>query len=72
MSSFARCSNGRSRVGVYCAASIAIEQAIEHQEVDVFTAVKVVRRHRPQLVENIVSIITIIYTSLLISYHNSS
>ncbi|XP_042910667.1 receptor-type tyrosine-protein phosphatase kappa isoform X2 [Parasteatoda tepidariorum] len=46
-------SNGRSRVGVYCAASIAIEQAIEHEEVDVFTAVKVVRRHRPQLIENI-------------------
>ncbi|GFS91251.1 receptor-type tyrosine-protein phosphatase kappa [Nephila pilipes] len=46
-------SNGRARVGVYCAASIAIEQAIEHEEVDVFTAVKVVRRHRPQLVENI-------------------
>ncbi|GIY44885.1 hypothetical protein CEXT_551731 [Caerostris extrusa] len=35
--------NGRARVGVYCAASIAIEQAIEHEEVDVFTAVKVVR-----------------------------
>lgn len=46
-------SNGRSRTGVYCAASIAIEQAIEHEEVDVFTAVKTVRRHRPQLVENI-------------------
>jgi hypothetical protein len=34
-----------------------IEQVIQHGEVDVFQAVKTVRRHRPQLVENIVSII---------------
>lgn len=56
MTFFFPLSNGSSRVGVYCAASISIEQAIEHEEVDVFTAVKVVRRHRPQLIENIVSI----------------
>ena len=33
----------------------SIEQVIQHGEVDVFQAVKTVRRHRPQLVENIVS-----------------
>ncbi|KAG8178340.1 hypothetical protein JTE90_029294 [Oedothorax gibbosus] len=44
--------NGKSRVGVYCAACVAIEQVIQHGEVDVFQAVKTVRRHRPQLVEN--------------------
>lgn len=49
------CSDGRSRAGVYCAANACIEQVIKHGEVDVFQAVKTVRRHRPQLVENMVS-----------------
>lgn len=44
--------DGRSRCGVYCAANACIEQVIQHGEVDVFQAVKTVRRHRPQLVEN--------------------
>lgn len=44
--------NGKSRAGVYCAANVAIEQVVEHGEVDVFQAVRTVRRHRPQLVEN--------------------
>lgn len=44
--------DGRSRAGVYCAANACIEQVIQHGEVDVFQAVKTVRRHRPQLVEN--------------------
>ena len=47
--------DGQSRVGVYCAANACIEQVIQHGEVDVFQAVKTVRRHRPQVVENIVS-----------------
>ena len=47
-------SDGQSRAGVYCAANACIEQVIQHGEVDVFQAVKTVRRHRPQLVENIV------------------
>ena len=51
------CSDGQSRAGVYCAANACIEQVIQHGEVDVFQAVKTVRRHRPQVVENIVSII---------------
>ncbi|XP_059098685.1 receptor-type tyrosine-protein phosphatase kappa-like isoform X1 [Tigriopus californicus] len=45
--------DGQSRAGVYCAANACIEQVIQHGEVDVFQAVKTVRRHRPQLVENI-------------------
>ncbi|CAB4069100.1 unnamed protein product [Lepeophtheirus salmonis] len=45
--------DGQSRGGVYCAANACIEQVIQHGEVDVFQAVKTVRRHRPQLVENI-------------------
>lgn len=49
-------SDGRSRAGVYCAANACIEQVIQHGEVDIFQAVKTVRRHRPQLVENMVSI----------------
>ncbi|XP_076353567.1 receptor-type tyrosine-protein phosphatase kappa-like isoform X2 [Tachypleus tridentatus] len=44
--------NGRGRGGVYCAANAAIEQVVQHGEVDVFQAVKTVRRHRPQLFEN--------------------
>jgi len=44
--------NGKSRAGVYCAANVAIEQVVQHSEVDVFQAVKTVRRHRPQLIEN--------------------
>ncbi|XP_077232336.1 uncharacterized protein LOC143868820 [Tasmannia lanceolata] len=44
--------NGKSRAGVYCAANVAIEQVVQHNEVDVFQAVKTVRRHRPQLIEN--------------------
>ncbi|KAJ6641661.1 Receptor-type tyrosine-protein phosphatase U [Pseudolycoriella hygida] len=44
--------DGRSRAGVYCAANACIEQVIQHGEVDIFQAVKTVRRHRPQLVEN--------------------
>ena len=39
---------------MYCAANACIEQVIQHGEVDVFQAVKTVRRHRPQLVESIV------------------
>ena len=53
--SFFTCRDGQSRAGVYCAANACIEQVIQHGEVDVFQAVKTVRRHRPQLVENIVS-----------------
>lgn len=48
--------DGRSRCGVYCAANACIEQVIQHGEVDIFQAVKTVRRHRPQLVENMVSL----------------
>lgn len=44
--------NGKSRAGVYCAANVAIEQVVQHSEVDVFNAVKTVRRHRPHLIEN--------------------
>lgn len=46
--------DGRSRAGVYCSANACIEQVIQHGEVDVFQAVKTVRRHRPQLVDNMV------------------
>lgn len=47
-------SDGRSRAGVYCAANACIEQVIQHGEVDIFQAIKTVRRHRPQLIENMV------------------
>ena len=46
--------DGIGRSGVYCAANACIEQVIQHGEVDVFQAVKTVRRHRPQLVQNLV------------------
>ncbi|KAK9891184.1 hypothetical protein WA026_013500 [Henosepilachna vigintioctopunctata] len=45
--------DGRTRCGIYCAANACIEQVIQHGEVDVFQAVRTVRRHRPQLIENI-------------------
>jgi Protein-tyrosine phosphatase len=57
-------SDGRSRAGVYCAANACIEQVIQHGEVDIFQAVKTVRRHRPQLVDNMVSV--------LLSFHSDS
>ncbi|CAL4064438.1 unnamed protein product [Meganyctiphanes norvegica] len=44
--------DGMSRAGVYCAANACIEQVIQHGEVDIFQAVKTVRRHRPQLINN--------------------
>ena len=46
--------NGKSRVGVYCAANFAIEQVVAHEEIDIFNAVKTVRRHRSALIETIV------------------
>ena len=48
-------SDGQCRAGVYCAANACIEQVVQHSEVDVFQAVKTVRRHRPQLISNMVS-----------------
>lgn len=48
------CRNGVSRAGVFCALSICVEQHKVEAEVDVFNAVKRVKRNRPQLVENIV------------------
>ncbi|KPM09468.1 tyrosine-protein phosphatase-like protein 2 [Sarcoptes scabiei] len=45
--------NGKSRVGVYCAANFAIEQVVAHGEIDIFNAVKTVRRHRSALIETI-------------------
>lgn len=47
-------SNGKSRAGVYCAANYAMEQVVQHGEVDIFSAVRTVRRHRSQLIENMV------------------
>ncbi|KAF0299123.1 Receptor-type tyrosine-protein phosphatase U [Amphibalanus amphitrite] len=47
--------DGQCRAGVYCAANACIEQVIQHGEVDVFQAVKTVRRHRPQLISNMSS-----------------
>ncbi|XP_018010387.1 receptor-type tyrosine-protein phosphatase kappa isoform X2 [Hyalella azteca] len=44
--------DGMSRAGVYCAANACIEQVVQHGEVDVFQAVRTVRRHRPQLVSS--------------------
>lgn len=43
--------NGHSRVGVYIAANVAIEQMEMDGEVDVFHAVKMIRINRPQLVD---------------------
>ena len=54
-----------SRCGVYCAANACIEQVIQHGEVDVFQAVKTVRRHRPQLVENLVTFLKGIHHEIL-------
>ena len=58
-------SDGRSRTGVYCAANACIEQVIQYGEVDVFTAVKTVRRHRPQMIENMVSVNKIIFINII-------
>lgn len=64
--------DGRSRAGVYCAANACIEQVIQHGEVDVFQAVKTVRRHRPQLVENMVRkcVFITVHQKILIKFLN--
>lgn len=49
-------SNGKARLGVYCAANFAIEQVSAHEEIDIFNAVKTVRRHRSALIDNVVSL----------------
>ncbi|ODM88668.1 Receptor-type tyrosine-protein phosphatase kappa [Orchesella cincta] len=51
LSSFRR-DDGHSRSRVYCGANACIEQVITYGEVDIFTAVKTIRRHRPQMIEN--------------------
>lgn len=62
-------SDGRSRAGVYCAANACIEQVIQHGEVDIFQAVKTVRRQRPQLVENMVFVINLSIPMFGAYYH---
>ena len=42
--------DGYSRCGVYCTAAAVLEQVYRSREVDVFQAVKAVRRNRPQMV----------------------
>ena len=55
--SFVVCSrNGVSRVGCYCAISIAWDKLKAEGEVDVFRAVSTIKINRPQLVENLVGI----------------
>lgn len=56
--------NGKSRVGVYCAANFAIEQVVAHEEIDIFNAVKTVRRHRSALIETIVSVFPSPFTKI--------
>lgn len=46
--------NGVSRVGCYCAISIAWDKLKAEGEVDVFRAVSTIKINRPQLVENLV------------------
>ena len=64
--------DGIGRSGVYCAANACIEQVIQHGEVDVFQAVKTVRRHRPQLVQNLVSTLHITHYTLHITHYECS
>ncbi|RUS82419.1 hypothetical protein EGW08_009807, partial [Elysia chlorotica] len=45
--------DGSSRVGAYCAIAVACDQARVEKEVDVFNAVRLVRKNRPQLVPNV-------------------
>lgn len=44
--------DGYSRCGIYCTAAACLAQVYHRREVDVFQAVKTVRKHRPQLVAN--------------------
>ncbi|GFO03966.1 receptor-type tyrosine-protein phosphatase kappa [Plakobranchus ocellatus] len=45
--------DGSSRVGAYCAIAVCCDQVRVEREVDVFNAVRLVRKNRPQLVPNI-------------------
>lgn len=44
-----------SRCGVYCVANICCDQLKAEGEVDVFGAVRVVKKNRPALIPNVVS-----------------
>nr|XP_014347535.1 PREDICTED: receptor-type tyrosine-protein phosphatase alpha-like [Latimeria chalumnae] len=46
------CWDGASRCGLFCAASVVCEQIREEGLVDVFQAVKTIRRSRPQLLRD--------------------
>ncbi len=48
-----------SRCGVFCAVSIAWEKLKSEGEVDIFRAVKTIKMNRPELVENLVSLVTL-------------
>ncbi|KAK3090093.1 hypothetical protein FSP39_009137 [Pinctada imbricata] len=45
--------DGYSRVGVYCAANICCDQLKAEGEVDVFNAVRLIKKNRPDLVPNV-------------------
>ena len=52
---FFLCRNGVSRVGPFCAISVAWDKLKAEGEVDVFKAVKTIRNNRPELVDNMVN-----------------
>ena len=62
------CRNGVSRCGCYCAISTTWDKLRAEGEVDIFRAVKTIKMNRPQLVENLVSILMHITSSQLIRY----
>ncbi|KAH9498452.1 hypothetical protein Btru_007514 [Bulinus truncatus] len=45
--------DGCSRVGLYCAINFCCDQVKAEKEVDVFNAVRLVRKNRPQLIPNL-------------------
>jgi hypothetical protein len=47
--------DGYTRVGVYCASNYCCDQLKAEGEVDVFNAVRIIKKNRPALVPNVVS-----------------
>ena len=56
--------DGISRCGVFCASSICCDQLKAEGEVDIFNAVRIIKKNRPELVPNVVS-----YRHWSSSYH---
>jgi len=60
------CSDGVRQSGLYVAISCIWERLKDQQEVDIFEAVRALRYHRPQIIQDVVSRLPLFYSIMLI------